>query len=265
MISMNRLREISDSLNESVIQNAMPENFQVLSYDLRIKNIIVPDAEANSVLEKYSLPPDNTVFVSTIEDIQLPNTLVGLVVQRNSIIRRGLVVDAPVYLPGHHTKLFLRVTNITKDDILLVQDNSIASIMFDELSEAVDGYKGKFSDEFDYRGVGNYSADIPRPIKIDKKIQSIENIEKSLYEKVVTILTIFVGIFSIINLNINFLSKDITYNLMIIYNLMTIGGLGIMISFVGFIINHKRKTPWVISAFSMVLIIITVILCVLLK
>lgn len=257
MISMLRLQEIGCD----IIKNTIPENFQTLSYDLRIEKIIIVNGDSKRELDKYQLSPGSIVFVSTIEDICLPNNVVGTVVQRNSIIRRGLSVNAPVYLPGHHTKLFLRVQNLTQDDIELKKGDSIASLMFDELTNEVEPYKGKYTDEFNYIGVGDFASDIPRPVLIDKKIKNIEHIEKNLYEKVITILTIFVGIFSIINLNINFLSKDIGLLLMVVYNLMTIGGLGMMIGFVGFILDHKRRVPWIISTFSIFLIIIAIFLC----
>lgn len=261
MISMTKIQNTGGLPDDGVLQNTIPENFKDLSYDLRIKSIIIPNDSSHEDVEKYYLPPGNTVFVSTIEDIHLPDNMIGLIVQRNSIIRSGLVVDAPVYLPGHHTKMFIRVHNISQDDIVLAKEHSIASIMFDELSESINKYSGKYTDEFDYRGIGSFARDIPQPVRIDKKMQNIENIEKSIYEKVVTVLTIFVGVFSIINLNINFLNRDVTYILMIIYNLMTIGSIGMMIGFIGFIINHKRKVPWIISIFSLVLIIISVVLC----
>ena len=49
---------------------------------------------------------------STSELIHLPSTLVARVMLRNSRIRQGLSLDAPLYFPGHSTRVFFRVTNI---------------------------------------------------------------------------------------------------------------------------------------------------------
>ena len=244
-----------------IIENPEPNNYGKISYDLRVEKIIVPK-ENNDKEEKDSfiLAPGNTVFVSTIENINMPLDMIGIVTQRNSVIRRGLSIDAPIYHPGHHTKIFLRVTNISNDDINIQCDNNIASIMFAELSDKVEPYKGKFEDEFNYSGVGDFVKDIPKSVNIDKKIENIENIEKTLYEKVITLLTVFVGIFSLINLNINFLANSTSLMKMLIYNMVSIGGIGILVGFVSFIVNKKSKVSWWILVISLLLIITSIVL-----
>lgn len=245
----------------SIIENPEPKNFGVISYDLRVDKIIFQDKEdlANEK-DDFTLAPGNTVFVSTIENLKMPLNMVGIVTQRNSVIRRGLKVDAPVYHPGHHTKLFLRVTNISNADIHIGHENGIASIMFAELSDEVQPYKGNYVDEFDYKGVGNFVKDIPKSININKKIENIENIEKTLYEKVVALLTIFVGIFSLINLNVQFLNNSKSILQMLIYNLISIGGIGALVSFVGFIMGKKNKVSWLVLLFSIILIVVSILL-----
>ena len=245
----------------NIIENPEPNNFGVVSYDLRVDEIIVQD-EKDSVNKKseFTLAPGNTVFVSTIENLKMPLNMVGIVSQRNSVIRRGLRVDAPVYQPGHHTKLFLRVTNISKDDLHIEHDNNIASIMFGELSNEVEAYQGQYVNEFNYKGVGNFSKDIPKSVSINKKIENIENIEKTLYEKVVALLTIFVGIFSLINLNVQFLNNSKSILQMLIYNLISIGGIGTLVSFVGFIMGKRNKVSSFVLIFSVILIISSILL-----
>lgn len=141
--------------NMDIIENAEPTNFGKISYDLRVDKIIVdPKGVDKKELNSFILAPGGTVFVSTVENLKMPLDMIGVVVQRNSVIRSGLSIDAPIYQPGHHTKVFLRVTNISDDDINIQYHQEIASVMFSKLSEAVEPYDGKFVDEFDYIGVG---------------------------------------------------------------------------------------------------------------
>lgn len=245
----------------NIIENPEPMNFGKISYDLRVEKIIVdPKGLNKEEKDNFILAPGGTVFVATIEDINMPLDMIGIVTQRNSIIRNGLSIDAPIYHPGHHTKIFLRVTNISDDDINIQYSQGIASIMFAKLSEEVDPYKGKFTNEFDYIGVGDFSKNIPQSIKVNKKIDSIENMEKTLYEKVIALLTVFVGIFSLINLNVNFLANSKSLMTMLIYNMISIGGIGIMVGFVSFIVNKKSKVSWIILIISLLLIAASIFL-----
>ena len=111
-VTMNKIQALS------IIENPEPNNFGEIGYDLRVEKIIIKK-ENNGKEEKdsYTLAPGNTVLVSTIENLNMPLNLIGMVIQRNSVMRRGLSIDAPVYQPGHHTKMFLRVTNISNTDI----------------------------------------------------------------------------------------------------------------------------------------------------
>lgn len=243
----NDLLEIQQS--KSVIEHSCPDCFQEIGYDLRIKEIYIPtkrNKKESCTLSSYDLLPGKTVFVGTIEDINMPLDMVGIIVQRNSRIRLGLQVTGPVYHPGHHTKVFLRVTNVSDKAITLAENDCIASIMFEKLSSEAEKYDGAFKDEFDYTALDNYK-DLLRTSDIDEKMHNLEHIEKTLYEKVIVILTIFVGLFSLINLNINFLSGDEDLKQMLAYNLISIGSIGTLIGFIGLLINNKKYIQIVLT------------------
>jgi deoxycytidine triphosphate deaminase len=209
----------------TTIEDSDPDNFKEVGYDLRIRTVYYPsedNGKSTGTSSSYELAPGKTVFVGTIEVLNMPLDLVGIIVQRNSLLRRGIRVDAPVYQPGHHTRMFLRVTNVSDTPVVLEEDKPIASIMFEKLSSKVPKYEGDFKDEFDYSALNNYTKEILNTRYLDNKIQSLENIEKSLYEKVIIIITIFVGIFSLINLNINFASIAENLTQMLVYNLIRI-------------------------------------------
>ena len=92
---------------------------------------------------------------STTEIIHLPGTLVARVMLRNSRIRQGLSLDTPLYFPGHSTRVFFRVTNVSQGAIALDCVCGIAQLVFERVEGEVEHpYNGAFTDEFDYRGVG---------------------------------------------------------------------------------------------------------------
>lgn len=240
--------------NEEIIQNATPENFYEIGYDLTIRDIIVTQKEQEH-LTSYDLHPGTTVFVSTEESLRMPNDVIGEVVQKNSIIRKGLQVEAPVYQPGHHTRMFLRVTNISSDVYQIRQGQQIAAIMFERLSGKVEKYEGAYVDEFAYRGVAEYpTGTLPQLVEVEKKISDLQELEDKLVNKVIAILSVFIGIFTLINLNINFLQESSLWD-MIAYNLMTVGILGIFTFFVGLLtVKNVDKKLWILIVVSALLI-----------
>ena len=91
---------------------------------------------------------------STSELIHLPSTLAARVMLRNSRIRQGLSLDAPLYFPGHSTRVFFRVTNIGQGVIALDCSRSIVQLVFERVEGSVEHpYDGAFADEFVYGGV----------------------------------------------------------------------------------------------------------------
>lgn len=61
----------------------------------------------------YTLKPNETVFVKTREGLQMPDHLIGRVVEKNSIIRLGLLVS------GHCISLHIRLLFIYELQICL--------------------------------------------------------------------------------------------------------------------------------------------------
>ena len=187
---------IKEITEEEIIQNAIPDNFYEIGYDLTIRSIIL-GTQKKDTISSYDLHPGTTVFISTEESVKMPNNVIGEVIQKNSLIRKGLQIEAPVYQPGHHTRLFLRVTNISSDVYRLKQGQKVAAIMFERLSGKT-MYKGSYEDEFEYRGVAEYPAGTrPQLVEVEKEITDIQELESKLVSTVITILSIFVGIFTL--------------------------------------------------------------------
>ena len=102
-----------------IIDNYNEANVGPISYDLRIESIIQPNNDENTELSSFELYPQQTVFVSTMETIHIPDEYVGIVTEKNSVMRQGLMIAAPYYQPGHKTKCFIRVTNISSEIITI--------------------------------------------------------------------------------------------------------------------------------------------------
>lgn len=257
-------RDIENLIEQNILKNASTANIGTISYDLTIEKIISSTKEKDAHT-RYDLKPNGVAFIASKENIFLTNTLVAHVEQRNSRIRQGLVVDAPTYQPGHKTKVFFRVHNISSEIITLKAGDSIASLSFEQLDHAPNqSYNGNFVDEFEYSGLGNYSDSFAAETQsIRKEIRSIEHIERSIYATVMTLMTIFVGMFSLLNINIDFFNtKAFDFLHLLAYNLVIIGSLGIFAALISLLIPRQNvgKKQFVIpSLFIVASLIISII------
>ena len=141
-----------------IAENYNSENVGAVSYDLTVKYICVENTEEIV----YDLEPGKTIFIGTEETLKIPENMIGIVKERNSIMREGLVVSGPCYQPGICSKCFIRVTNISENIIKIEKGKKIAQIMFDTLSDVPDIPYNKqanasFNDEYEYLGKGGIS------------------------------------------------------------------------------------------------------------
>ncbi|RHO11997.1 MULTISPECIES: hypothetical protein [Clostridium] len=105
------------------------ENVNSISYDLTLGSF------ADKAETEKKLIPGATVIIKTKEKLSIPDNITGRVGEKNSLLRMGLKVDGPQYQPGHTTYAFLRVQNISADEITLKVGMHIAQIYFEELKE----------------------------------------------------------------------------------------------------------------------------------
>jgi len=146
-------REIVGLMRDGVLHDAEQGRIGPVSYDLRTQAFYGDDTKYEAVV----LKPGDSTFVGTRESIRLQNDLVATIALKNSRIRQGLLIVAPVYFPGLATRVFFRVTNTSTEDIALDTESDVAQIMFERIATAPDHpYVGEFSDEFEFRGLGRY-------------------------------------------------------------------------------------------------------------
>ena len=106
-------------LNSSLITPFKEDAIGPVSYDLTARQFhLLKNGEAESKV-KIELLPLESVFVSTEETINLPANLSAVVNIRNSKLRQGLNLESPIYYPGHHTRVFFRLTNFSNEKIIL--------------------------------------------------------------------------------------------------------------------------------------------------
>lgn len=91
-LSDTKIQELIDS---KVLLNADASNIGQVTYDLRTDGFYVNECKQSEV----DLGPGDSTFVSCVECIALPNDLTASVLLRNSRIRQGLSLDAPLYFP----------------------------------------------------------------------------------------------------------------------------------------------------------------------
>jgi len=222
------------------------DNIESIGYDLVSKSF------TNSVgqeTDRFELAPGDSVFVGAKECIRLPSDVIGKVYLRNSRIRQGLTLDAPVYQPGHQTRVFFRITNVSEENFSLRAGDEIAMICFEKLDQAPKHqYNGEFQAEFDYTGLAKYGKEYSQQmIEIDEKITSLKDLEKSLYANVITLMTIFIGIFSLVNINLSATANGWSAMQLIVCNAAVVGGISILVGLIRIVIpdlGKKKLSNW---------------------
>lgn len=250
------------------IDNFDPEAAKNIAYDLHIREIITETREkGHSTAKKYMLLPGGCVFISTKEVINLPNNIFAKVIPRNTCIRQGLAIEAPVFRPGHHTRIFVRVNNVADKKVELEEGKSICSLMFYQLEESVERpYNGAFVDEFDYKGAAFYhSSEIPKAEKAaTKSIDKLKDAEKEIYGNVLTLMTIFIGIFSLVNLNINFLQNVESIRQLFAFDAIFLSGMSVLVLLISLILpgeDEKRKQKqFVFAGAALILLLVAALL-----
>lgn len=142
---------LHDEELRQVIQTAASpvreENFGSISYDLTIRGFVCPGEDGRET-DSRVLDPGESVFASSEEVLTVPDDCVGFVTLRNFAIRMGLSLSVPVYQPGHVTRVFARLTNVSDASLVLEKGDSVVSLMFSRLDGSVETpYRGRYADQ----------------------------------------------------------------------------------------------------------------------
>ena len=236
------------SLGESLIEGFRKDSVTNIGYDLTAEGFWVSDQEQKEI----TLQPLESVFVQAKENIRLPNDMIGRVVLRNSRIRQGFSLDAPVYQPGHYTSVFCRLTNVSSDELVLRSGQKYATIQFERIGNEPDTpYKGAFSDETKFTGLASYEGQYEKQMRaIEKKTEDIKSMEKTIYANVLVILTVFVALFSFITTNLSLLSANASVERFLIHNFVLLGCINFLVGLLNGLVkedhNWKRWLPTIL-------------------
>ncbi len=247
-----------------IVEGFDREHLNGVSYDLTIDVVIGSDEKE---LQFYDLQPGETVFVKTGETLSIPNNVVGDVVEKNSRMRQGLRVDAPRYQPGHRTKAFLRVQNISGNVITIERGATIAQIYFEELKEVPDVTYDKqagasYNQETKYVGFGNYKDVYESQIKkkTEDAKEEIKEVTKKLYADILTIMGILVAVISLITINANAFSKaSIDFKFIIVLNLSLSISIAVLMGMIMIFIT-KAENKRFLTAYIVILAILVIAL-----
>lgn len=240
---------IDGLIDSGVLSGAVHANVNPISYDLRTQAFYTNAGESKQV----SLNPGDSVYVAAQEVINLGKDLSAVVSLRNSRIRQGLSLDAPVYFPGHHTRVFFRITNVSGSAVDLDTNKGIAQILF----ERVDGkvahpYEGAFSDELDYRGLGDYSDVYSGEVRLlEDKRDELRGMESRIYERTIALMAIFAAVFTLVNVNAG---AAVTGAALLDVNLSIVGGFSALVGLIGIVLKAEpvwaRVAPFVIAVLA---------------
>ena len=245
---------------ELIIEGYQESNLSNTSYDLSVDDIYTKtNAQSAGGVKECELEPGDVVFVKTREKLKISTDILGTVGEKNSRMRQGLVVSGPHYQPGHETFAYLRVQNISDSIITLRQGMPIAQIFFEQLSDEPEHpYNGTFQRETSYVGLGNYEKEYSKERRetADRKREQLEERENSIYANVLTLMGIFVAIFSVISINYHAFTQAVVNGKFIVAMNLTLAicittMMGIIALLVG-----KRKKPWAFIGVEAALIVI---------
>jgi hypothetical protein len=149
---------------------------------------------------------------------------------------------------------------VSADEITLDVNHDIAQVVFERLSSVPDNpYGGAFANEFDYRGLGSYSDVYGSEIKkIERKAEDIEHMEQRIYGNVIAIMGVFVAVFSLVNVDLSWMSAKEPISSLVILNLSIVGGMSALVGLISTVLGSKgpKAAPWVLAIVSFVVAIL---------
>lgn len=242
MLVDNELRAMC--VKGNLLEDYIPANITSVGYDLVANSFHRSPKETE--LGSVRLLPNESVFVGSKEILNMPDDMSAFLALKNSRIRQGLLLTAPIYQPGHRTRIYFRVTNVSSDEIELNKGDQLAMICFERLTARPDTtYEGTFSDEFEYVGLGEYENTYNKQVKKLSKVKDdLRVLERSIYSNVMVILTVFVAVFSFITTNVNAYLNAISPKTILLVDCSFLAGLSFMVGLLDLYFHEKesRKT-----------------------
>ena len=136
----------SRSRRKTAIYGGMSTSVTSVGYDLRTAAIYQDGERVMGCA--LQLQRGESVLIASGEVVHFGARDVGHVYLRNSLIRAGLTIDAPLYQPGHKTRIYYRLTNLSGAPICLQEGGKYAMLTIERLGKKpCRGYAGKYQNE----------------------------------------------------------------------------------------------------------------------
>lgn len=217
-----------------------------IGYDLRIRQFY---RSANAVSDACELDPGESIYVQSVETVHFGQQALGRVYLKNSRIRQGLSLESPVYQPGHKTRIYFRLRNVSDNRVRLKAGDSCAMLVFEQLEALPDKpYAGTFSDEDSFKGLAGYTVAYKEQIEsVGGKLEKLEKVEERTYTNVSVLLTVFIGIFTLLNVNITLAKEAAGMKNFAIFNAGTVCVISVLLALVNEIRqkDDRHKIHWI--------------------
>ncbi len=149
--------EIIERINkQSLIENISKESIQPAGVDLRLDKIYrikksgelyisgrKPPEVKEEVSKIYKINPNEYCLCSTVEIINMPRDLVGIILPRSTLFRIGLSLRTALIDPGYKGRLILGLKNETSHEIKLERFSRICQVIFIK-TKITEGYSGQY-------------------------------------------------------------------------------------------------------------------------
>lgn len=241
-------------IESGAIEGARDASVGPVSYDLATRRFYTRDGEREGI----ELMPGESVFVASEEVIHVPERMAARVLLKNSRIRQGLALDAPLYFPGHVTRAYFRVTNVSADAIALDRSRPIAQVAFETVQDG-EAYDGAFSGELDFRGLASYTDVLgPQVRELDAKRDEVVGIERRMYGNVLALFAVFAAIFTLVNVSASSLSTACSPAWLVTVDLMVIGGFSLLASAIERIVVRDGRATKALAVIGGACVVVSV-------
>ena len=129
--------------NDLVIDPVHDEYIQPCSVDLHLSNVLKTLNDYEYVLtdnNDFTLKPHGFILASTVEWVEIPDDLVGIVDGKSSLGRLGITahVTAGYIDAGFKGNITLEIANLSNKPFILEKDMPICQIVFETLTTPAD-------------------------------------------------------------------------------------------------------------------------------
>lgn len=130
-------------IRQPYIEHGMSGGLGPAGYDISV------EFDKSGLFEELILTPKCPIqLCSSVEFFCMPNNVLGMVCDKSSWVRKGLVVQNTVIEPGWSGYLTLELTNESDTVIIVKRGVPIAQVVFQFLDEPTDRpYGGKYQDQ----------------------------------------------------------------------------------------------------------------------